>query len=82
MIFDECAVSDCAFIPEIKTLQDTHDSIQLDREDDVDSYYKIKKHLASMAEEYHAYIVQPEYCVPFFQPGRLVKVLFFISFRS
>ncbi|CAL1279980.1 unnamed protein product [Larinioides sclopetarius] len=58
----------------IKTLQENHDSIKLEREDDVDSYYKIKKHLDSLAEEYHFFITRPEYCVPFFQPGRLVKV--------
>ncbi|GFT23490.1 exosome RNA helicase MTR4 [Nephila pilipes] len=58
----------------IKMLQEKHDTIQIDREDEVDSYYKIKKQLSALSEEYQAYIVQPEYCVPFFQPGRLVKV--------
>ncbi|GFU46746.1 exosome RNA helicase MTR4 [Trichonephila clavipes] len=58
----------------IKTLQKKHDAIHIDREDEIDSYYKIKKQLSALAEEYRAYLVQPEYCVPFFQPGRLVKV--------
>lgn len=30
--------------------------------------------MATLTEEYRTYIIQPEYCVPFFQPGRLIKV--------
>ncbi|KFM73930.1 Superkiller viralicidic activity 2-like 2, partial [Stegodyphus mimosarum] len=58
----------------IKKLREEHDAIEIEREDEVDAYYKIKKQLATLSEEYHSYITQPEYCVPFFQPGRLVKV--------
>lgn len=59
---------------EIKTLQEKHSSIEIENEEDVDVYYKIKKQISSLTEEYRTYIIQPEYCVPFFQPGRLIKV--------
>lgn len=62
------------FLLEIKTLQEKHSSIEIENEDDVNVYYKIKKQMESLTEEYRTYIIQPEYCVPFFQPGRLVKV--------
>lgn len=62
------------FLLEIKTLQEKHSSIEIENEDDVDVYYKIKKQMATLTEEYRTYIIQPEYCVPFFQPGRLIKV--------
>lgn len=58
----------------IKTLQEKHNSIVIDNEEDVDVYYKIKKQLSALSEEYRTYILQPNSCVPFFQPGRLVKV--------
>ncbi|GIY46216.1 exosome RNA helicase MTR4 [Caerostris extrusa] len=58
----------------IKTLQEDYSAIYIEREEDLDTYYKIKNKLSALSEEYHAYIIQPEYCVPFFQPGRLVKV--------
>ncbi|GIY08832.1 exosome RNA helicase MTR4 [Caerostris darwini] len=58
----------------IKTLQENCIAIQIEREDEVESYYKIKSRLSALSEEYHAYVIQPEYCVPFFQTGRLVKV--------
>ncbi|GIY79369.1 exosome RNA helicase MTR4 [Caerostris extrusa] len=57
----------------IKTLQENYIAIQVEREDEVESYYKIKNRLSALSEEYHAYVIQPEYCVPFFQTGRLVK---------
>lgn len=62
------------FSLEIKTLQEKHSSIEIENEDDVDVYYKIKKQLAVLTEEYRTYIIQPEYCVPFLQTGRLIKV--------
>lgn len=55
-------------------MQEKHSSIEIENEDDVDVYYKIKKQIATLTEEYRTYIIQPEYCVPFFQPGRLIKV--------
>ncbi|KAG8195554.1 hypothetical protein JTE90_002180 [Oedothorax gibbosus] len=58
----------------ITQLQQSHSSMRIDREEEVDVYYKMKKQLATLGEEYRTYIVQPEYCVPFFQPGRMVKV--------
>ncbi|XP_054715742.1 exosome RNA helicase MTR4-like [Uloborus diversus] len=58
----------------IKSLQEEHDSIDIEREEEVELYYKIQKQLAALSEENRSYIVQPEHCVPFFQPGRLVKV--------
>ncbi|XP_042906930.1 exosome RNA helicase MTR4 [Parasteatoda tepidariorum] len=58
----------------IRKLEENHDNILIKKEEEVDTYYKIQKQLSALSAEYHSYIIQPEYCVPFFQPGRLVRV--------
>ncbi|OZJ06730.1 ATP-dependent RNA helicase mtr4 [Bifiguratus adelaidae] len=59
---------------EIQDLHDEMEAIHIDREDDIASYYNIRKQLDTYNEDMRAVINHPQYCLPFLQPGRLAKV--------
>ena len=48
--------------------------IQIQNEDSVTSYYKIRQQLKKLTQEMLQFIHQPKYVLPFLQPGRLVAV--------
>ncbi|KAG9488264.1 exosome RNA helicase MTR4 [Eleutherodactylus coqui] len=58
----------------VKKLEEQYNSIQITNEESVVTYYKIRQQLAKLAKEIEDYIHKPKYCLPFLQPGRLVKV--------
>ncbi|KAM9329941.1 exosome RNA helicase MTR4 [Gastrophryne carolinensis] len=58
----------------VKTLEEQYNGIQIPNEESVVTYYKIRQQLAKLAKEIEEYIHKPKYCLPFLQPGRLVKV--------
>ncbi|XP_068105355.1 exosome RNA helicase MTR4 [Hyperolius riggenbachi] len=58
----------------VKTLEEQYNSIQIPNEESVVTYYKIRQQLAKLAKEIEEYVHKPKYCLPFLQPGRLVKV--------
>ena len=71
-------------ITEVATLQKKYDELNIPREDEIASYYKLRQQLERLGREMQTFIVSPKYCVPFLQPGRMVKVRnllsdFFIS---
>ena len=59
---------------ELKDLEVKRDAIAIKNEESVINYYRIRQQLTKLGRELQAYIVRPMYCVPFLQPGRLVKV--------
>ncbi|XP_069735881.1 exosome RNA helicase MTR4 [Phaenicophaeus curvirostris] len=65
-------------IPEIvervNNLEGQYNKIAIPNEENVVIYYKIRQQLAKLGKEIEEYIHKPEYCLPFLQPGRLVKV--------
>ncbi|GAB6028829.1 Exosome RNA helicase MTR4 [Chamberlinius hualienensis] len=54
--------------------QKDHDAIAVPKLSEISAYYKIRHQLASLSKSMHAFIMKPQYIVPFLQPGRLVKV--------
>ncbi|XP_043919863.1 exosome RNA helicase MTR4 [Protopterus annectens] len=61
-------------VEKIKKLEDQYNEIEIPNEDSVVTYYKIRQQLAKLGKEIEEYIHKPKYCLPFLQPGRLVKV--------
>ena len=58
----------------MKELEAKRDLIVIEEEDKVTNYYRIKQQLQKLEKEMQTHITKPIYCVPFLQPGRLVKV--------
>jgi len=50
------------------------DQIVIPKEESAMSYYKIRQQLDRLGDELMQFVHQPKYCLPYLQPGRLVKV--------
>ncbi|KAL4617560.1 superkiller viralicidic activity 2-like 2 [Arapaima gigas] len=61
-------------IEKMKKLEEQYNAIEIPNEESVVTYYKIRQQLAKLGKEIEEYIHKPKYCLPFLQPGRLVKV--------
>ncbi|XP_071837928.1 exosome RNA helicase MTR4-like [Apostichopus japonicus] len=65
-------------IPELykklKELESKYNALTIPQEDSIEAYYKIRQQLDKLAKELQAIFIKPRYCLPFMQPGRLVKV--------
>ena len=61
-------------VTEVTTLQKKYDEVIIPREEEIASYYKLRQQLERFGREMQAFIVAPKYCIPFLQPGRMVKV--------
>ncbi|KAI5622590.1 superkiller viralicidic activity 2-like 2 [Silurus asotus] len=61
-------------VEKMQKLEEMYNSIEIPNEDSVVTYYKIRQQLAKLAKEIEEYVHKPKYCLPFLQPGRLVKV--------
>ncbi|KAI9024145.1 antiviral helicase [Hyaloraphidium curvatum] len=67
-----------ARIPELSSqlerLEDERDAMVVPREDEISSYYELRRQLEICRQDYRDVTNHPSYSVPFLQPGRLVKV--------
>ncbi len=59
---------------EIKKYEEQYHAIEIPNEEGVVTYFKIRQQLAKLGKEIQEFIHKPKYCLPFLQPGRLVKV--------
>jgi len=59
---------------EIGILQKKYNEMTIPHEEEIATYYKLRQQLDKLGKEMHQFIVMPKYCVPFLQPGRMVKV--------
>jgi len=64
----------CLYVAELKSLEESHNAIEIPNEDQIASYYKIRQQLDSLSKQLLSFIQRPQYLLPFLQPGRLVKV--------
>lgn len=64
---------------EVKELCSAYNTVNVDRYDEISSYHDIREQLNRLSAEFQSFLTQPEYLVPFLQPGRLVKVHLFYS---
>uniref|UniRef100_A0A669DQE2 Exosome RNA helicase MTR4 n=1 Tax=Oreochromis niloticus TaxID=8128 RepID=A0A669DQE2_ORENI len=61
-------------VEKIKKLEEQYHTIEIPNEESVVTYFKIRQQLAKLGKEIQEFIHKPKYCLPFLQPGRLVKV--------
>ncbi|KAG8131098.1 putative Superkiller viralicidic activity 2-like protein [Naja naja] len=61
-------------VEKVNNLEQQYNEIEIPNEENVIIYYKIRQQLAKLGKEIEEYIHKPKYCLPFLQPGRLVKV--------
>uniref|UniRef100_A0A8C4GRT9 Exosome RNA helicase MTR4 n=1 Tax=Dicentrarchus labrax TaxID=13489 RepID=A0A8C4GRT9_DICLA len=61
-------------VEKIKKYEEQYHSIEIPNEEGVVTYFKIRQQLAKLGKEIQEFIHKPKYCLPFLQPGRLVKV--------
>ncbi|KAM9306492.1 LOW QUALITY PROTEIN: exosome RNA helicase MTR4 [Pholidichthys leucotaenia] len=61
-------------VERIKKLEEQYHTIDIPNEESVVTYFKIRQQLAKLGKEIQEFIHKPKYCLPFLQPGRLVKV--------
>lgn len=64
----------CVLFTEVRNSEEQYNKIVIPNEESVVIYYKIRQQLAKLGKEIEEYIHKPKYCLPFLQPGRLVKV--------
>ena len=58
----------------MKSCDEARQNIEVPREVEIASYYKLREHLNQMGEQFQKFLTEPKYIVPFLQPGRLIKV--------
>ncbi|KAG8519796.1 Exosome RNA helicase MTR4, partial [Galemys pyrenaicus] len=61
-------------VEKVKNSEQQYNKIVIPNEESVIIYYKIRQQLSKLGKEIEEYIHKPKYCLPFLQPGRLVKV--------
>ncbi|KAI3427412.1 hypothetical protein D9Q98_010327 [Chlorella vulgaris] len=66
-------------LPELEArvakLEAQRDALVVEQEESVTEYLKLSQQLAKLREEMRAVVTAPQHCLPFLQPGRLVRVL-------
>lgn len=61
-------------VEKMTKLEEQYHAIEIPNEESVVTYFKIRQQLAKLGKEIQEFIHKPKYCLPFLQPGRLVKV--------
>ncbi|KAJ3214758.1 ATP-dependent RNA helicase mtr4, partial [Clydaea vesicula] len=69
----------CSKIPELERelsiLEDRKEKLMIDDEDQVARYYDLKQQLNQYVRDFRDVITNPNFCLPFLQPGRLFKIV-------
>ncbi|CAO1370413.1 unnamed protein product [Diamesa tonsa] len=58
----------------VKLKQKAFDANHIKDEASVASYHHIREQLDSLGKQFHSFVTNPQYLVPFLQPGRMIKV--------
>lgn len=58
----------------VQDKQKSFESFDLKDEASITSYHHIREQLDSLGKKYHEFYTNPQYLIPFLQPGRMVKV--------
>ncbi|XP_011708242.1 PREDICTED: superkiller viralicidic activity 2-like 2 [Wasmannia auropunctata] len=58
----------------VQELSTAYNIVNVDRYDEISSYHDIREQLNRLTAQFQSFLTQPEYLVPFLQPGRLIKV--------
>ncbi|KAI8981085.1 rRNA-processing arch domain-containing protein [Pilobolus umbonatus] len=62
------------FEKEMHALEEERDAIEVEREDEIATYYDIRKQIELYMQDARAVMNHPTYCLPFMQPGRLARI--------
>ncbi|XP_043722234.1 DExH-box ATP-dependent RNA helicase DExH9-like [Telopea speciosissima] len=57
-----------------KDLEVERDSIEIDEEESLKDYYNLLQQYKSLKKDVRDIVCSPRYCLPFLQPGRLVRI--------
>ncbi|KAK2987010.1 hypothetical protein RJ640_024908 [Escallonia rubra] len=57
-----------------KLLEEERDSMLIEEEDSLENYYSLLQQFKSLKKDVRDIVLSPRYCLPFFQPGRLVSI--------
>lgn len=60
----------------VKELYAAYNAVNVEKYDEISSYHDIRERLNRLSGEFQSYLTQPEYLLPFLQPGRLIQVYF------
>ncbi|XP_072762709.1 exosome RNA helicase MTR4 [Anoplolepis gracilipes] len=63
-----------ALYNKVKELYTTYNTVNVERYDEISSYHDIREQLDRLTGQFRSFMTQPQYLLPFLQPGRLVKV--------
>ncbi len=58
----------------MRDLEKEVSEFHIDNEEEVSSYHRLRRQLLELGKEFQEWLVQPQYAVPFMQPGRLIEV--------
>lgn len=58
----------------VQDKQKSYENFTIKDEAGITSYHHIREQLESLGKKYHEFYTNPQYLVPFLQPGRMVKV--------
>jgi len=61
-------------------LQTAYNAVTVEKYDEISNYDHIRQQLDQLGTKFRSFLTQPEYLIPFLQPGRLIKVFFTISY--
>ena len=66
-----------SFLPvaEVKELEEKIEGIEIENEVSISNYYKLRQQLSKLEKDMQQFITKPIFCVPFLQPGRVVRVV-------
>jgi len=59
---------------ELRQLEQARKEFVIDDEETIADYYEIREQLDTFKSDLRAVVNHPQYCLPFLQPGRLVRV--------
>ncbi|XP_011137638.1 exosome RNA helicase MTR4 isoform X1 [Harpegnathos saltator] len=58
----------------VKELYAAYNIVNVEKYEEISSYHDIRERLNRLSGEFQSFLTQPEYLLPFLQPGRLVQV--------
>lgn len=59
----------------VKDLEEQRDSIVIEEEDKLKDYYSLLEQFRSFKGDMRSIVFSPRHCLPFLQPGRLIRIL-------
>ena len=62
------------YLLEMRDIERKVSEIRIANEEEVSSYHRLREQLHDLGKQFQAWLVKPQFAVPFMQPGRLVSI--------